>query len=132
MTLASRLQSPQQHTGQIARSNDTAAAIPPPAPAYIPNKDLKDDDLTPAPPFPFEVLHEKMRRVVKDCENLLSFPPDITAAGGTCRYRAGHCPHHTAVLPRRMARNLLHLHGYRGPARLRQEPPAEIRAQPDH
>lgn len=81
MTLASRLDPSPAAAQKRGEAVPPQMAQPQPAPAYIPNPNLRDDDLTPAPPFPFQVLPEKMRRVVTDCENYLSFPPDITAAG---------------------------------------------------
>lgn len=54
---------------------------PVPAPAYVPNPDMVADDVVSAPPFPIHIFPERIARVVKDCEQFMSFPPDITAAG---------------------------------------------------
>lgn len=52
-----------------------------PAQAYVPNPDMEMDDVVSAPSFPLHVFPERMQRVVKDCEEYMSFPPDITAGG---------------------------------------------------
>lgn len=49
--------------------------------AYTPNPALRDNDFQAAPPFPLEVLPPRIRRIVQDCYDYLSYPPDFTAAG---------------------------------------------------
>jgi len=65
-------------------SPDTLTGKPPVATAdgyhYVPNPNLKDDDIAAAPPFPIDIFPSRICEVINDCERYLSFPPDITAA----------------------------------------------------
>lgn len=56
--------------------------IPAEAPApYQPNPDLREDDRIEVPDFPLQVFPERIRRVINDCHQFLSYPRDFTAAG---------------------------------------------------
>lgn len=55
-------------------------AAPTDAP-YSPNAGLREDDRVTVPPFPLEVFPERIRRVVEDCYQMLSYPRDFTASG---------------------------------------------------
>jgi hypothetical protein len=52
-----------------------------PAESYVPNPDMVMDDVVAAPPFPIDILPERIQRVIRDCEQYMSFPADITASG---------------------------------------------------
>lgn len=75
MTLSSRLYTPPQPT-----TPQPAVAAPAPVHAYVQNKDLREDDNVAVKPFPVEVFPERIQKVIKDCEQFMSFPTDITAA----------------------------------------------------
>lgn len=62
-----------------ASNNGTASA--PAAGAYIPNPELRNEDRVIAPEFPFEVFPERIRRIIEDCHQFLSYPRDFTACG---------------------------------------------------
>lgn len=48
---------------------------------YIPNPELRNEDRIVAPDFPFHVLPERLRRIIDDCHQYLSYSRDFTACG---------------------------------------------------
>lgn len=64
-----------------ANKKDRNNAAPIPAEAYVPNPEMRQDDLVTAPEFPLDIYPERIKQVIKDCERFMSFPADITAAG---------------------------------------------------
>lgn len=53
----------------------------PQASDYVPNPDLRDEDIFEVPPFPLDVLPKRLRNIVEDCHTYLSYPRDFTASG---------------------------------------------------
>lgn len=48
---------------------------------YTPNPEMRENDEVVAPSFPLEALPPRIRRIIEDCYNYLSYPRDFTAAG---------------------------------------------------
>ncbi len=65
----------------LLTANKSPNGQPPPTGSYIPNPELRNEDRIIAPEFPYEVLPDRLVRIIDDCHKYLSYPKDFTACG---------------------------------------------------